>query len=638
MICSTTTLALGVNLPAETVFVEPQKYCVGPINGPGGGPDRPGRRPRRSRGSVTGMLPLPASEFASIAGRAGRYRADALTSPGASDALVARAALLAETEFERDILWETYIEPHEVDPLVSAFAVGVSGGNQWASLALELVVSGLAGSLAELETLLANSLVWRAEPECVRAALEIAVARLIECGLVVTEQAQDRTAQERPGERLCASAAGRAGALSGLSIAGIERFISAANGPQPISERQWLASALSAPDLERAAGSRLPRGSHFAALRRLFADAPDAPDVSEGSGSLQEFIQPSRFGHGRAISASALNCRLAALAALELWRSGQEGRALESETQLSVAQIAELARVAGWLLGALADIRTALAPGFDADEQIQTQIQTLRRTLRAGLPAPVAALGERTGRLFNRAELMALNSLGCASAAEIAALPEKVVVEALESASLGGTKTAKQKLAALSALLSNKSGQGASPPPAHREEKHMPHTATLQTTQAVSLRPLPPHPIQPTVGLIPCRLRIDGASCGERFLVTIDGLPAPLTGKSFKYLAKLACARSTTPEGWLYKDEIEQGFNQARYLYRMRREIEAALPGYNWPVYENNRLGYYRLRLDPQALEIDIERIAASHDYEVAALAETLRLQRPPDLHCQTAP
>ena len=110
--------------------------------------------------------------------------------------------------------------------------------------------------------------------------------------------------------------------------------------------------------------------------------------------------------------------------------------------------------------------------------------------------------------------------------------------------------------------------------------------------------------------------------------MTVDGLPAPLTGKSFKYLAKLACARSTTPEGWLYKDEIEQGFNQARYLYRMRREIEAALPGYNWPVYENNRLGYYRLRLDPQALEIDIERIAASHDYEVAALAETLQRRR----------
>ncbi|MFQ5606603.1 MAG: hypothetical protein ACE5GA_01545, partial [Candidatus Zixiibacteriota bacterium] len=54
----------------------------------------------------------------------------------------------------------------------------------------------------------------------------------------------------------------------------------------------------------------------------------------------------------------------------------------------------------------------------------------------------------------------------------------------------------------------------------------------------------------------------------------------------------------------------------------------AALPGYNWAVYENNRLGYYRLGLDAEAVEIDAEQIALSDDFEVAGMADALRLWR----------
>ncbi len=118
-------------------------------------------------------------------------------------------------------------------------------------------------------------------------------------------------------------------------------------------------------------------------------------------------------------------------------------------------------------------------------------------------------------------------------------------------------------------------------------------------------------------GLIPCSFRLDGAARGERFLALVDGLPVTLTGKSFKYLVKLTCARLSQPDGWIYKDDIEVGFNQARYLYRLRREIVAQLPGYRWSVYENNRLGYYRLALDSVALDVNRETLANSPDYEV---------------------
>ncbi|HSG98617.1 MAG TPA: hypothetical protein VLB27_01115, partial [candidate division Zixibacteria bacterium] len=122
----------------------------------------------------------------------------------------------------------------------------------------------------------------------------------------------------------------------------------------------------------------------------------------------------------------------------------------------------------------------------------------------------------------------------------------------------------------------------------------------------------------------PQRVAIDGAAQGERFLLRIDGIPVALTGKSFKYFVRLAAGRFLSEDGWVYKDDIEQGFNQARYLYRMRREIEAGLPGYRWPVYENNRLGYYRLGLAAAAVEVNLEALAASDDFEIAETAQAL--------------
>ena len=119
----------------------------------------------------------------------------------------------------------------------------------------------------------------------------------------------------------------------------------------------------------------------------------------------------------------------------------------------------------------------------------------------------------------------------------------------------------------------------------------------------------------------PQLVEIDGAFQGDRFLVRIDGFPVPLTGKSFKYLTKLAWSRLHKDAGWIYKEDIEIGFNQARYLYRMKNEIHARLDS-AWPVVENNRLGYYRLQLDPSRIRLNEENLREHPDFEVRSLFE----------------
>jgi len=126
-------------------------------------------------------------------------------------------------------------------------------------------------------------------------------------------------------------------------------------------------------------------------------------------------------------------------------------------------------------------------------------------------------------------------------------------------------------------------------------------------------------PVIPMSGQ-PESVEVDGECYKERFLIRINGFPVRLTGKSFKYFTRLAWSRLHSESGWVYKEDLESGFNQARYLYRMKNEIAAAFTS-SWAVIENNRLGYYRLDIDPSRIDIDLDNIKDHPDYEVNSLA-----------------
>ncbi len=117
-------------------------------------------------------------------------------------------------------------------------------------------------------------------------------------------------------------------------------------------------------------------------------------------------------------------------------------------------------------------------------------------------------------------------------------------------------------------------------------------------------------------------VRVEGAEEGQRFRVFINGVPVLLSGKSFSYFVKLAWAiKYNSNDGWVYKEEFEPGFNQARYLYRMKKEITDKL-GNGWQVIENNRLGDYRLDASPDAVSLDEETLKNHPDYSIRSLFE----------------
>ncbi len=651
VIFCTTTLGLGVNLPAETVYIEPFKYSASALADGGG----------RQKHRLAGLAPLPRAEFENIAGRAGRYHCQISSE---SQPQVARAVLIAQTEFERDVLWGTYIEPtHAANSRLSLIVDASENSEAFTSLVLEMIVCGLASNLAQLASafvaLARSSNDAQSQKDQRSETLNNAVNHLRELDLLIADT-----------DKLVDTDLGQAVGGSGLSLRGVSHFVNALQRIQPTSAQEWLALALSSPDFF-GSGPIATRTAAGAVARQLFTSLPDSADrlLACLTGGAPVPSPVSVLGASR-LRAPELIMRIRAFLVLEAWRSGEWAHLLETRCRISVAQVSRLGQDVRWLMRSLVDIAVIVGV-LTAESAMALELDSLMDSLRYGLPAPALELGQSLAKksdgslyqltdLFNRAELMELENSGCRTASDVAELLETSGAKVLPNTSINPAVAfaVKQRRlqARLAALGQTPAPSGACSRLSTAQKKHNTHNSTHSNkqernmseqivaghqAQAPLLYPATSagltvgktaqasSPIVPGLTLVPCSLQIDGASRGERFLMRVDGLPVSLTGKSFKYLVKLVCARLAQADGWIYKDDIEIGFNQARYLYRMRREIAAQLPSYSWSVYENNRLGYYRLALDSAAISVNREALVNSPDYEIAQAAAALAIVGP---------
>ena len=125
VIFSTTTLSLGINLPAKTVFIETQKYEVGEYSG------------------KAVMSPLSWSEYENMSGRAGRY---------GLENQFGRSVIIAQNQFQFDSLWEGYVEGEE-ENIASSLSL-----ENLTDVILDLVASGAGKTQDKLKSILIHSL------------------------------------------------------------------------------------------------------------------------------------------------------------------------------------------------------------------------------------------------------------------------------------------------------------------------------------------------------------------------------------------------------------------------------------------------------------------------------------------------
>jgi hypothetical protein len=78
---------------------------------------------------------------------------------------------------------------------------------------------------------------------------------------------------------------------------------------------------------------------------------------------------------------------------------------------------------------------------------------------------------------------------------------------------------------------------------------------------------------------------------------------------------------SNREEGWVHKLDFEPGTSQAKYIYRLKKELGN---GSSKELIENNRLGFYRLNLRLENIQIDKTKLMQNPDTEIRNWTEKL--------------
>ncbi|MGI5817514.1 MAG: DEAD/DEAH box helicase [Armatimonadota bacterium] len=376
LVC-TSTLAMGVNLPARDVVIDARRW-----------------RSTGSEGKPT-LGAITRADFENMAGRAGRL---GCLDPASAEE-VGRAVLIAEGEVQRHVLIASYLDGefprlrpqlreqtplHRVCLLAGSASAGGSGG----------LAEAWRRSLSARETGLPPDML----PSELREALDTAAAHdLVE---------ETRAGGWRP------TALGRLCGTSGLtprSFLALHRAAGRAEGVAPDELEALLVAALT----DEVQAIPLPPPGWGAALADEFAD-PAAP--CDDYWELERLLQTAgRVAPG---SASAKRRERAVRVALALrhWRGRAPTAEVERAARIPAGRLAALAEAAGWAVQVLARLGRELAW---AGEQWRG-LMRLGESIAAGVPEEGLPLHELHVPGMGRGHILALLDVGVTSRAAVA--------------------------------------------------------------------------------------------------------------------------------------------------------------------------------------------------------------------------
>lgn len=398
IIVTTPTLALGVNLPARNVFIEPMLWDS----------DRRAGRPHKRH--------ITKAECDNMGGRAGRL--DYENEFG-------RAVLVAKSRLEFEALRQRYEEAdlEELQPHLK--------GVDLATHATNLVAAGVAdteeGIAAFLSQTLTGLLHWRALHEHAaqfRQAIARGVEQAVAYGLVV-----------RDGDALAASALGRVCAHKGLRAATAHAI------------RQWLESARSRDftDVEAV----------YAFCRTLEARAQHAnmsteeyrswryPDALQRRipRAAQDAFEPLAKGRVQQ-TYDEVKCMKVALL-LSDWVEGRDLLGIEQHYMTLAGKIRSAAEVAAWLAEACA----AIAELLEFPAAVVERMKQLAPRLAQGLSEEAAGLTGIRVPGFGRSHVHKLVAAGIHNVEALCAAGLEDVAEAIGPALAFEVKQAAAELA-----------------------------------------------------------------------------------------------------------------------------------------------------------------------------------------------
>ncbi len=525
VLVSTTTLAMGVNLPAQTVFIDCYKY-------------QPGRHGQRAV-----VAPLGWSEYEAMSGRAGRY---------GRGAQFGRSVLIANSDIEAETLWKLYVEG-------CADSVGSSLQSlAMADVILDLVSARVINKVSEIAPTLQSTFFASVEGAIDDEWITESLERLKSQRMVFIKK-----------DEISASPMGQLASLRGIGSASLFRLTSQLREYDGGDRLSWLYSVAMLPDFE---------------ITGLYLDASDDYGKSYRSRLtryLNEHSQTApwlmRLVDDEYLLTERELLGLKATFLLCEWSTAIETADLELRYKTHCGAMLQMSETAAWLVDSLAELAELL---HQPKGQI-AQLRTLAHVTGRGFDLP--------GSIFDAAGFDAEN--------------RDLVWRLFNAGYVTTGQFTQEKRAKLAALIGDAAAEYLITKFGELRKRNSAESNSEEETMPL--------------------LKLRGLLKGERVRICFNEAEIDLTPKSFNYLYKLGAARFLKPEGWMSKEEIEPGFNQAKNIYRVKQELKRFATGLENMI-ENNKSGFYRLNLKPEQIKIDVESMEAYSDFELAELTKRL--------------
>lgn len=370
VIASTSTLALGVNFPSRNVFIESHR-CYSGVDG------------------APVLLPILLSDYNQIAGRAGRL--------GHGDNF-GRAILIAENEFQREVLWDAYIYGS------ASLVLEPFDSQKLAWLFLRWFVCGMARDEKDCRNLVKMLLRNHAAPISI-AEQEHAFEMLMKSGFL-----------ESRGCAAVATALGKATAAHNISLAtainihdGLHKLDLADN------ILSWIYYLLSAPDYRNLLISSRASGAIFQNVQQVLSELLDlyGEELPIGPLATVNAIPSTPLEMNRWHSFAVISRIVQPVPAIELERLGNVGWG-------------RLRRIGAELANLLESVMAIGSDGQLDPKQLR-RLSLYRDMFAFGVPQSCLKLAEVAGSEIERDHLLRLATAGISTVPDILAAGVDIV-------------------------------------------------------------------------------------------------------------------------------------------------------------------------------------------------------------------
>jgi len=568
VVCATTTLAMGMNLPAKNVFIDPERW----------------EHPAHSNWIT---MPISQAEYENMSGRAGRL--------GIEEEF-GRAIIVTGSPFQANVFYDQYARGTlgELEPALD--------DDPLAHHVLNLVASGLAATEAEMrEVLLASytgQTCWRGgerEREF-DGKLAQGLKHCLDGGLV-----------ERADGKFRATKLGQLAAVKGVTVDTAIALAEFARENQAHAADVHLLEILlclaGTEDGERIyfnlATAEHNSGKYFELLGNAVNAMPAA--------------SRARLADYRGMSAVSydLTKRVKKALLLYQWALGLPTREIETRFHCYSGSIAGLAGEFAWL----AETFSGIAKLCEWPEPVVKGLAKLSERLVHGVPEEGIVLANARVRGLRRGRIAALIEHGIDTL-------EKVTATAREAVEKLITRPVAARLLDRIALLAQRKLARGEGQVAAKDDAGEP-PVEVQAEWTSEYLPADDAGVTYRSGV---KIHLDGRADKRRHLVRVGGKDAWLTGGSFEAALKLAVAARTTPLGWVSCGDLGSPDTYHQVIRRLKDDLSVGGMDVE-ALIENSGAKQYRFSVPPANVSIDA-RMIKRHFPEGARLLP--RADKPP--------